>query len=272
VVPAVQSSLLDAVRGGIKNSDVPNYYVAIDDTDRAEEDGRGQGTGAKSRAFAREIVEALGARKLGITRHQLLVDPAVPYTSHNSSACIVVESELDRGQAIDAIVEVGELYLPEIASPGADVGLCVAEEPQIGESIVEWGRRAKVEVLSMDEAERIAADAALYLRGLTGDEMGVIGALAAVGLRRSGQDGRFLELGELRTVVGEQPAAVFMAAGVERFVAGDDDVELAPDDLIAIGDKHAQPVLMEGRPTLLLDPSSRPGSWRAASRESVKSY
>ncbi len=249
-----------------------NYYVAIDDTDRAEDDGRGQGTGAKSRAFARELVEALGARKLGITRHQLLVDPAVPYTSHNSSACIVIESELDRGQAIDTIVEVGELYLPEIASPGADVGFCVAEESEIGERIVEWGRRAKVEVLAMDEAQGIAAEAGVYLEGLTGDRMGIVGALAAVGLRRSGQDGRFLELGELRSAVGEQRAAVFMAAGVERFVAGDDDVELSPEDLIAVGHKHAQPVLLEGRPTLLLDPCSQPGSWRAASRESVKSY
>ena len=85
--------------------------------------------------------------------------------------------------------------------------------------IVEWGRRAKVEVLSMDEAYEIAAGAGIHLEGLTGEKTGVIGALAAVGLRRSGQDGRFLELGELRHVIGEQ-AAVFMAADVERFVAG----------------------------------------------------
>jgi hypothetical protein len=249
---------------------MPNYYVAIDDTDRAEDDGRGQGTGAKSRAFARELIEAVDGRQVGITRHQLLVDPAVPYTSHNSSACIVVETELE--SAVKTIVEVGELYLPEIASVGSDVGFCVAAESQIAASVVEWGRRAKVEVLAMDEAYDIAGGAGIYLKGLTGEKTGVIGALAAVGLRRSGEDGRFLELGELRGAVGEQPAAVFMAAGVERFVAGANDVELAPDDLISVGHKHAQPVLLEGRPTLLLDPSSPPGSWRAAPREMVKAY
>jgi hypothetical protein len=251
---------------------MPNYYVAIDDTDRAEDDGRGQGTGAKSRAFARELIEAVDGRLVGITRHQLLLDPAVPYTSHNSSACIVIETELAHEQSTSTMVEVGELYLPEIASLGADVGLCVAGELQIGDEVVEWGRRAKTEVLTMDEAHEIADAARIHLDGLTGDKIGVIGALAAVGLRRSGQDGRFLELGELRDVVGDQPAAVFMAAGVERFVAGEDDVELAPDDVIIIGHKHAQPVLLEGRPTLLLDPSSPPGSWRAAPREFVKSY
>lgn len=249
-----------------------NYFVAIDDTDRAEDDGRGQGTGAKSRAFARELLEAIDGRKLGITRHQLLVDPAVPYTSHNSSACIVLETSLEREQAIATMVEVGELYLPEIASQGSDVGFCVAEQSQISAAVVEWGRRAKVEVLTMDEAHEVAADAAIYLEGLTGEKTGVIGALAAVGLRRSGEDGRFLELGALRGAVGEQPAAVFIAAGVERFLSGGDDIELAPDELIAVGHKHAQPVLLDGRPTLLLDPGSRRGSWRAASRETIKSY
>ncbi|HEX4518342.1 MAG TPA: hypothetical protein VH063_02055 [Gaiellaceae bacterium] len=251
---------------------MPNYYVAIDDTDRAEDDGRGQGTGAKSRAFARELLEAVDGRQLGITRHQLLIDPAVPYTSHNSSACIVVESGVERGWVIETMVEIGRLYLPEIASPGADVGLCVAEESQIGDAVVEWGRRAKVEVVTMDEAHEIAGEAGIRLEGLTGDKVGVIGALAAVGLRRSGRDGRFLELGELRRAIGEQPAAVFMDAGVQRFVSGEDDVELAPDELISVGHKHAQPVLLDGQPTLLLDPSSRRGGWRAAPRESVKSY
>src|SRR5215469_15491011 len=144
---------------------MPNYYVAIDDTDRAEDDGRGLGTGAKSRAFAHELIEAVAGQHLGITRHQLLVDPAVPYTSHNSSACIVLETELERAQAIDTMVEVGELYLPEIASLGADVGLCVADEAQIGDAVVEWGRRAKVEVLGMDEAHEVADAAGIQLEG-----------------------------------------------------------------------------------------------------------
>ncbi len=250
-----------------------NYYVAIDDTDRAEDDGRNQGTGSKSRALARELLEALeGARNLGITRHQLLVDPAVPYTTHNSSACIVLAAEGDQGATIAALVEVGELYLPEIASPGSDVGFCVAEESQIGAGVIGWGRRAKVEVLAMEEAHAVAREAGIHLVGLTGEKVGVIGALAAVGLRRSGEDGRFLELGDLRKATGEQPAGVFMRAGVERFVSGDEDVELAPEEMIAVGLKHAQPVLVGGRPTLLLDPSSARGGWRAAPRDAVKQY
>src|SRR5262249_29424712 len=154
----------------------------------------------------------------------------------------------DQARVVAALVEAGELYLPGIASPGADVGFCVAEQSRVGPAVVDWGRRAKVEVLTMEEAHRIADESAIYLAGLRGDRVGVIGALAAVGLRASGEDGRFLELGELRAAVGEQPAAVFMAAGVERFVRGGAEVDLAPGDLIEVGRRHAQPVLLNGQP------------------------
>jgi hypothetical protein len=251
---------------------MPSFYVAIDDTDNAEDDGNNKGTGSKSRALARELVELVGGRHLGITRHQLLLDPAVRYTSHNSSACIVLGAEGEPDEVIAALVEASELYLPEIASPGADVGLCVAESTQIAPEVVAWGWRAKNEVLAMADAQTVAQAAGIHLVGLTGDHGGVIGALAAVGLRASGSDGRFLELGDLRRAVGDQPAAVFIAAGVERFVSGDEEVELAPEELITVGLKHAQPVLQGGRPTLLLDPDSARGAWRAAPREAVRQF
>lgn len=251
---------------------VLRYYIAIDDTDCADDDGRNQGTGSKSRALAHELVELIGGRHLGITRHQLLVHPSVPYTTHNSSACIVLGGDAPPDETITSLIEASEIYLPAIASPGADVGLCVAEESQIASGIIRWGERAKREVLSPPDAHALAAEAGVHLAGLTGDGFGVVGALAAVGLRCGGADGRFLELGGLRDAVGEQPAGVFITAGVERFVAGSDDVELSPEELISVGRRHAQPVLRDGRPTLLLDPDSQPGSWRAASREDVRQF
>ncbi len=77
----------------------------------------------------------------------------------------------------------------------------------------------------MDEAQGIAAEAGVYLEGLTGYRMGIVGALAAVGLRRAEARTRFLvRTRRASSAVGEQRAAVFAAARVERFVAGDDDV------------------------------------------------
>src|SRR5262249_30671795 len=153
------------------------------------EDGQGKGTGAKSRALAQELVALTGAEHLGITRHQLLLDPAIPYTSHNSSACIVLGSGAEPAELIPELLEASSTWLTYIASPGSDVGLCVAEESQISPAVVDWGRRAKAEVLTAAEAHSIADDDAIELVGLTGEKVGVIGALAAVGLRRSGEDG-----------------------------------------------------------------------------------
>src|SRR5262249_19162876 len=141
------------------------YYVGIDDTDHADDDGRNRGTGSKSRALARELVELVGGRHLGITRHQLLVDPAIPYTSPSSSACIVLGADGEPADLIPELLEASSLYLTEIASPGADVGLFVAEESQVTPAIEEWGRRAKTEVLTLDDAFAVAATEAVELRG-----------------------------------------------------------------------------------------------------------
>ncbi|MGH2717450.1 MAG: hypothetical protein ACRDJU_02570, partial [Actinomycetota bacterium] len=61
-----------------------NLLIAIDDTDNRDS----RGTGAGSRALLEALLDAELGQPVGITRHQLLVDPAIPYTSHNSSACL----------------------------------------------------------------------------------------------------------------------------------------------------------------------------------------
>jgi hypothetical protein len=58
--------------------------IAIDDTDNAESIG----TGRLSRMLAEELTKQGMIRQTSVTRHQLLVHPDIPYTSHNSSACI----------------------------------------------------------------------------------------------------------------------------------------------------------------------------------------
>jgi hypothetical protein len=57
-------------------------YIGLDDTDNKTS----RGTGRLARAIAESLAERYAVR--GITRHQLLVDPRVPYTSHNSSATL----------------------------------------------------------------------------------------------------------------------------------------------------------------------------------------
>ena len=248
-------------------------YVAIDDTDNLSEgEGQNQGTGARGRELAARLEEAGFGRSEGVTRHQLLVDPRIPYTSHNSAACILLKADTADMQTI---IKKGIAFL-EAAAPGSDAGLCVAQESQVTEAVVAFGQRGKREVLTKEEAHRLAGASGIHLSGHTGERIGVIGALAAVGLRKGGADGRFLDLKGLRQLRGEQPVELLRAIGIRTFLSQETGpVELRHSDVIDVGEKWPQPVLQHGKPTLLIEQVSEPGSpasWRVVSRDLVKQY
>ncbi len=179
-------------------------FIGLDDTDTLESRGTGH--------LARQIAGALAADYplLGITRHQLLVDPRVSYTAKNSSAAIVLEpnGRLDP----EALLARVQAVMRQHFNPGSDPGLCVASH--IPEDITAFGQRAQREVVTQEEARALAAAHAISLLGLGGSEDGVIGALAAVGLAASGDDGRYVLVGRSRELSGLQPIAAVLAAGV----------------------------------------------------------
>jgi hypothetical protein len=123
------------------------YLIGIDDTDNLES----RGTGHCVRQLADWLTENHLAEPQGITRHQLLVDPRIPYTSHNSSACISIETE-NVNDVWDASCE----FLLRESAAGSDVGLCIAEWDAVIEEVQSFGRRAKLEVLNLLEAQESA--------------------------------------------------------------------------------------------------------------------
>jgi len=61
-------------------------YVGFDDTDTLDSE---YGTGKLVRRFERVLPE--GCSLWGVVRQQLLFDERIPYTSHNSSACAIID-------------------------------------------------------------------------------------------------------------------------------------------------------------------------------------
>ena len=98
------------------------WLIGIDDTDNLDS----RGTGHRARCLLRALADAALATPLGVTRHQLLVDDRIPYTSHNSSACLQVRADA----ASAAVLAFCRAFLRDTAAPGADVGLCVAVPEQ----------------------------------------------------------------------------------------------------------------------------------------------
>ena len=181
-------------------------YIGMDDTDNR--DSRGTGQLARATAAHLSVIYPLS----GIIRHQLFFDQRIPYTKNNSSAAILLNTP--DGADLQAIFQqVKELMLADF-QPGSDPGLCVAAD--VPEEVIHFGRRTKVDLVTQEEARRLAAVHHILLEGLGGSEGGVIGALAAVGLAASGEDGRYIEVGGLRQLSGLQPVATLLSIGIHH--------------------------------------------------------
>jgi tRNA(Ile2) C34 agmatinyltransferase TiaS len=180
--------------------------IGLDDTDTTESRGTGH--------LARQIAADLEAdyRVLGVTRHQLLSDPRVPYTSHNSCAAIAIECPNGSGKAVTSLTNRIRALMLASFVPGSDPGLCIASH--VPSPIIAFGRRVQRQLVSQAEARSLAADWDLPLLGLGGTVDGVIGALAGVGLAASGDDGRYVLVGHSRELAGLVAVADILAAGV----------------------------------------------------------
>jgi hypothetical protein len=243
-----------------------DYLIGIDDTDNLESCG----TGALSRQLSAQLRASELVEVTGITRHQLFVSPQIPNTSHNSSICMVVQ--LLRAQP-DQLADICRAYLLQESAPGSDVGLCLASWSAVTSTILEFGKQAKHQVLNHVQAYQLAGRAGLLLEGLTGDGGGVIGALAAVGLRVSGNDGRFLWMDGLRELTGVFTAGQLYQAARIDVIRSLDGAELPMMARIDVS-PWPRPVLLEGRVVLLVEEmrDNEQYDWRILPKDTIKRY
>ncbi len=240
--------------------------IGIDDTDNKDS----RGTGYNSRQLAAAIeTENLG-KVDGITRHQLFVHPEIPYTSQNSSACLNVSTN-DLGE----INNFCRNFMLEVAAIGSDVGLCIVEQSKVSDEIMNWGNSAKSIVLKMEDAIDKAKRNEIYLEGLTGEKVGIIGALAAVGLRAGGNDGRFIWLNSKKNLRDIEHGV----ETVEDLIAqtGIDIIESLEDETVYPNEKvylneWARPILRNNKSVLLVEKiiNNNGYEWKCATKDFVK--
>ena len=236
-----------------------HYLIGIDDTDNLET----RGTGHRVRELADWLISNHLAEARGITRHQLLVDPQIPYTSHNSSACLSVDTEYEND-----VWEACRQFLMLTSAAGSDVGLCMAGWDGVRPEIMTFGRRAKAEVLTMLEAQQTASRSKIRSAGLTGTGGGIIGALAGIGLHREGNDGRFLWLPGLRALQGCYPVQHILTRGhVERICTLNGEA-LTPETMVDVGE-WVRPLLRDGKSTLYVEEQNH--EWHIISKDRIKS-
>ena len=240
--------------------------IGIDDTDNKDS----RGTGYNSRQLATAIEAKRFGKVHGITRHQLFVHPDIPYTSQNSSACLEIT-----GENYNEIIEFCRNFMLNIGAVGSDVGICIVEKEKVSEEIIKWGVDAKSIVLKMDDAVVKAESNDIYLEGLTGTKIGIIGALAAVGLRASGNDGRFIWLNSKKNLRDIEHGI----STIEDLIiqAGIDLVQSVEGEIVSSKEKvylneWARPVLQNNRSVLLIEKITNNNGyeWKCAAKELVK--
>jgi tRNA(Ile2) C34 agmatinyltransferase TiaS len=233
-----------------------DWLIGIDDTDNPDTIG----TGRLARMLA-EHLEAEGLlRDTSVTRHQFLVHPDIPYTSHNSSACIGGRAA---GADRAALAGHAAAFLREHWHDGANPGLCVCRADAVPAPLLVLAKRAQREVLDLAGFDGALAREDLVIRWTGETGQGRIGAASGVALRASGEDGRFIALRGIRDLEGALRVDEILArSGVVRVESEHGDA-LPGDALVETGD-WVRPSLRGGVPVLRVRRDG--GAWRPAEK------
>ena len=231
-------------------------FLGLDDTDIL---GR-PGTNQIAMALAIKLKE-IKIETTIILRHQLWYDPRVPYTSKNGSASM----QLQCTGPIDFQTLAGfckEFLLSHFVE-GSDPGLCLATEDQ-AKSLISHGWRTTSEWVNPAEAIEKAKVSGCLLWSIAGRDHGIVGALAAVGLAASGEQGRVvfhqIGYGELRGLISIEKLHEFGVLVIEessQMLVSNGIVDLV---------KKLRPNIREQKVVLYVEKGLELNSWTALKR------
>lgn len=242
-------------------------YIAIDDTD----DIGTAGTGEILENLCAGLQEKLHISFSRVTRHQLLIHKDIRYTSHNSSMCSFAETD---PSIIPEIIKFSIEYLVKNCAERSDPGLCVVDLDKLDkisiEKLIEWGWKAKKTVLKKEDAYSLAENLGIHLSEHGGTGEGIIGALAGIGLRLSGNDGRFKGKFDLDIKNEFIKVRNMLKSSLIDKVTTEDNKDLIPEDIVYITDK-LKTVLIDYKSILLVRKNSE-GYWENLSRKELKGY
>jgi tRNA(Ile2) C34 agmatinyltransferase TiaS len=226
-------------------------YFGFDDTDTRDSI---HGTGKLVRWFLKELPR--GCECMGVVRQQLYVCNEIPYTSHNSAACMIIQ--IADSELLEYVIECAVNHLEKHFIIGSDPGLCVATEfDQSLNGLVDFGHMCTHAVTSQKQA--IKAARSVHLSGHGGTNEGIIGAAAAVGLTASGWSGRFIEYKNVRDYPETIKVFELRKNGIQVVSMDRDANAPAPDDLV-FTNNWLRPRLLGHRPILFVHPVDE-GRW-----------
>ena len=105
--------------------------------------------------------------------------------------------------------------------------------------------------LILERTRTLAKNGNIRLKGLGGNEEGVIGDLASIALAAMGNDGRYLSIGHIRSLTGPITVEDALRAGVD-YVQTLDGVILRDGTIMEVEGKSVKPCPLDGKVVLLV--------------------
>ncbi len=241
--------------------------LCIDDTDNIES----AGTGELAESIAKTIEEKGWGKCYGITRHQLLIHEDIPYTSHNSSMCFKADI---KSEYLRKIIEFSSNFLLKESATGSDPGLCVVVVDKLldRQKLIDFGYKAKKCVLTKDEAYKLANDLNLHLSEHGGTGQGIIGALAGVGLRLTGNNGRFKgkhKINADHSILSVKELCSYPGIDIVKSLDGE---IINASEMVLLSEK-VKTVLLEDKSVLLVyKKNDNDGFWNNCTKQQLRSY
>ena len=229
------------------------FYLGIDDTGPPGKSG----TGETALALGLHLQSQKLARLVHVSAHTLLTTTEIPNANPTHAYCLTLEGEAQRLREIDMESRV---YLMHHSAAGSNPGFALAARSRVNEHILNWGKACQMMTMERREALDLARSQEFTAAGFNGSGNGVIGALAAVGLRFSGCDGWITWLPGLPDLKGVMTFSEILHISTFDYVKSLRG--RTPDfrDRIQLGE-HVMPLLYEGRTVLLLAPAPRSADW-----------
>jgi hypothetical protein len=183
-----------------------------------------------------------------------------------------------RDHNLSDIIQFAKEYLQKASAPGSDPGLCVAVEKASldRQALIDFCLKAKRTVFTKQDAYSLAQRTGVHLseHGGTGD--GIVGALAGIGLRLHGSDGRFrgwLNLGKAGQTLSHKHLRSH--PDVDG-VVDDEGNDLPEDALITCADEKIKTVRMNNRQVIVVNRTGavkvNEPAWATLTRTEVKRF
>jgi hypothetical protein len=229
------------------------FLLGIDDTDSPITGEAAQKTATLALTLGQKLESLALARLLNISCHQLFQHPSIQYSSGNTACCLLLDSDSQKLREIDLTTR---LILRSESAVNANPGYALAPWNQFDPDVVTWGKNAKTTKLERMDAITLARHSGIATAGIAGNGAGVIGALAAVGLRYDGSDGYIDWMPGLDKLSGIHTQIEINQYIHIESIESDQHKRPALDDRIQFTE-NVKPILKNGRIVLLVSSVKR---------------